>query len=1048
MATQADQLRKSLNNVPNGYSAEGCNGFKFFIDALQDILAPSQDEYWKAKSGTGKLPPGLITLRQRVNNLAGIHNPESALDQIALIVANLNRDSQNNCLLTLNQLIIQAQKNKVKIKDEKEIAKFKREIDFFVEFKLKNETLAVAIKLNDTGAEAKAHYELGVLCIKKDPISNYDIAIEHFTKAIQGSCLEFKAYALRERANLYGIQEKTEEERKINLEQKIKELQESCRILEQLKEFREEQHIKERAKTFLSYGEELMVLEKYEDAIQALTKARRLRPDNERTISLLLRAHNSKAPCKNVFEYIKYVEFDSASLNGIDLYLSRYHFLPLWLEAARYGSISLARDLAPHVDKSVKDKEDNNALHYAAQAGHIELVNLLGNWLNYENQNKQGFTPVMVAAKEGRVDLVLNLLFKHGVKPVANVTDILSVIVANQQSLVFEALAAEDTKYHELLIAIGLFLQKSTPASMDSKTAELCKKIAIGHCYQVAINAKSLIMLKKLIEYHPEGLSFLYKGDSPLHYCLKSRYKEGVYLLVENGSSLVLANSQKQKPIDVAKENDSDLEAYIHNAINRIQQKEKLIAENYQKFIETCIAKFQEELKEKSDLRNTKNIERLRRCLKEVFGKPVNQGLFDDNTFKTSKTLILLIIKTILEKVQKGNEITKRANILGGVKFDREKLKKLLQDVINSPWQLKKVLEPDLSFDKVESKTSKEYRMLSPIAVVFCERFEKQFDEAYGYFRAVATGELVPVQDAEEQRKIDLAKQLANHLPSVSVPIANISLPVGTIVAGAMDLMLYFRQRCRKKQAERMVLLFKAVTPSERTHFVRYTAEQLVDKYHHQIHHLSPGSEGVEVFADCAVARVVQYITSDDQNQVAYEPSKFSDAIRVIQSWLFKKEIPPEQRVQKTLYDIFLDGIVRVLSDFPKDKERLHTINQLTMDDNWNSKGIFENTGVELVTGEKYAHPNINVNLYGYCKGTKEEAEKRCLTLGPDPKNGAYWGPGRQWDKPQDAQALTPYPHANGKPVLTAFEVQKQSLVKEKSHVTQVKENVVKQRSA
>jgi hypothetical protein len=101
-----------------------------------------------------------------------------------------------------------------------------------------------------------------------------------------------------------------------------------------------------------------------------------------------------------------------------------------------------------------------------------------------------------------------------------------------------------------------------------------------------------------------------------------------------------------------------------------------------------------------------------------------------------------------------------------------------------------------------------------------------------------------------------------------------------------------------------------------------------------------PTSEGVELFADCAAARVIEYITSSERHQIAFDPSFFSNLVRSMKSWATGKEIPPEQREQKNLYQLFIDGIIRVSSKFPQDKERLKTINHLTLTDNWNTKGF------------------------------------------------------------------------------------------------------------
>jgi len=172
------------------------------------------------------------------------------------------------------------------------------------------------------------------------------------------------------------------------------------------------------------------------------------------------------------------------------------------------------------------------------------------------------------------------------------------------------------------------------------------------------------------------------------------------------------------------------------------------------------------------------------------------------------------------------------------------------------------------------------------------------------------------------------------------------------------------------------------------------------------------------MFADCVVARIVEYITSADSHQIARSPGIISNMIRVMKSWVLDKEIPPEQAEQKSLYNIFLEGIIRVNSKFPKDLERLKTINNLTLKDNWDSKGIFENTGICTEQNERYAHQNATIDNYGYCFGTKEEAIKRDLTLGP--KKGILWGQGRVWEAVKEVAALEALPQGRAVSAQTA----------------------------
>ena len=68
----------------------------------------------------------------------------------------------------------------------------------------------------------------------------------------------------------------------------------------------------------------------------------------------------------------------------------------------------------PHLDYNIPDNEGNTPLHYAAQAGHVEVVSFLLNkvrTIQVDPINHQGFTPLMKSALQGRIKCSKLLLF-------------------------------------------------------------------------------------------------------------------------------------------------------------------------------------------------------------------------------------------------------------------------------------------------------------------------------------------------------------------------------------------------------------------------------------------------------------------------------------------------------------------------------------------------------------------------------------------------------------------------------------------------------------
>ncbi|XP_077364522.1 ankyrin repeat domain-containing protein 33B [Festucalex cinctus] len=78
-----------------------------------------------------------------------------------------------------------------------------------------------------------------------------------------------------------------------------------------------------------------------------------------------------------------------------------------------YVDVVVALSQCPYLDANWQDSEGNTALITAAQAGHITITNYLLNYysgLDIERRNCHGFTALMKAAMQGRVECVRSLM--------------------------------------------------------------------------------------------------------------------------------------------------------------------------------------------------------------------------------------------------------------------------------------------------------------------------------------------------------------------------------------------------------------------------------------------------------------------------------------------------------------------------------------------------------------------------------------------------------------------------------------------------------------
>ncbi|XP_046998386.1 ankyrin repeat domain-containing protein 33B-like [Schistocerca americana] len=93
-----------------------------------------------------------------------------------------------------------------------------------------------------------------------------------------------------------------------------------------------------------------------------------------------------------------------------------WHWKTALSHIAAHGSLPMLEALLQHpeVDVNKADNEGNTPLHYAAQAGHVEVLNYLLSRrpdVEVDARNALGFTPLMKAALQGRTKCAKLLLF-------------------------------------------------------------------------------------------------------------------------------------------------------------------------------------------------------------------------------------------------------------------------------------------------------------------------------------------------------------------------------------------------------------------------------------------------------------------------------------------------------------------------------------------------------------------------------------------------------------------------------------------------------------
>jgi len=644
---------------------------------------------------------------------------------------------------------------------------------------------------------------------------------------------------------------------------------------------------------FEEYATALIANQKYLEAIGWLKRALLLTPKNVSIHALLQKALDEGEPPFDLFQEIQSLVAVCQGLAELSSTSSSGPQLPLWLEASKQGDLRLMMYLAPQVNVAVQDTEGNMIFHYVARLGYLHLLDFLFTLkLNINGLNKARQSPLLVAAQHGKVAMVNGLLLRD-LEFGNEDYNVLKTTIFYGQGCVLESLFSY-SKYEALVKING----------------------GVDVLFRQAIDARRLSILLLLIQRYPEAL---YSTECfPLHYAVEKEYQPGVQLLIESGADVEQENSQQKTPLQLAKdatgEGAATLQAYVEGEVQKNKRIKENIKSNFSKLLTAISSEFRS-----ITARELKNI------LYDVLLKLPNTL----HWLRQDACRIEPLSQQIIEKLN--------GSIALGLFEIRDKIPAIISEVLlnfnySSSTVVRSTEERKVS---LETKAAEELAAVQhPNLMAFREYFEKQLDVAYSYFSVVASGELVTIQDQN-------AIALASRVPSMT--LQGVRIPNNTV--DSLNLAIYIRQTYRKKEAERMVAVFKTNTPFQRMHFMQYLAWQLADRYQLQIKQLEP-NKGVEHFADCMAAKLIEYIVRarESEPQMAEVLKQVKELIPIVQMWTIGQVIPFDQQQQRVSYENFLDSLVMRSSSFPREEDQLQTVG--TPARNWSVKGTLGRTGI------------------------------------------------------------------------------------------------------
>ncbi len=723
----------------------------------------------------------------------------------------------------------------------------------------------------------------------------------------------------------------------------------------------------------LDAGNAFLITGMHDEAIHYLTHALEIRPGHRQTEALLREANeqqfgktksNAPADKSDVSTVKRLLDVRKMAVTDLDVYNGN-----IFLKSIIAGDQELVTYLlSKGVNTDAVDSNRNNAVHLAALNQQDALIPQLVKRIDCTTSNNQGDNPLELAVKNGFVNTT-RVLLESGVSP--------QLPQKNKHIL---TIAAESGQVEVLALLVDMpFFESALQVDQG-----------MGGLIHACIAARQPETLEYLLDRFPQAVEATYNGVPPLHQAVVTNNWALVDVLLAANASLEAIDPQKQTAMQIAaSKHMTQVIASLKQAAADREFKQQHQNKLLNNFIDNIIARLHHENWPLKD----KNLAKMRDLLTNTIR---NHSAFF-SALQNQKLDVALTTELLMTDL-----IARRKDIVTGANNMRsEAIKSAIQTGIMH-WQVK--FAPPVVESAAEAKEEKEdneallqrHIWLNNLTS-FCSRFETQFDIAFGKFRAMADGELRSVPD-EVDAAVAVGKAAAAFAPGVTLPGTHMKVSgsvIGVATGALLDMGLYIRERFRRAEAENMRNLFEAVPPSERTAIVLYTARSLAEKYKPQLIHLMTDAEGITRFADAAVARVIDYIVSSSKHQLASRPGIFKELGRWLTAWALGQEIPTELERQKGLFDIFVDGILKIQTRADLDKKRLRTISPLS--DDWCAKGIFENTGVITPDGKRWAHPDVEIERYGYCFGTMADVQKRGLT--DKDKKGNPWGPGRVWEK-------------------------------------------------
>ncbi|WP_264723490.1 ankyrin repeat domain-containing protein [Wolbachia endosymbiont (group A) of Cheilosia soror] len=225
-----------------------------------------------------------------------------------------------------------------------------------------------------------------------------------------------------------------------------------------------------------------------------------------------------------------------------------------------------------------QDKYGNTILHYAAEEGNLNLVELLlDNNTHISVKNSDGWIPLHLAVKEGKLDVVELLMRKganidakdnnnqtplHIAVQVGNF-DTISLIVDKIESIKFLINEKDEFGYTPLQYAakngkwdiVNLFLDKTAERGPDDVTNkdQLSKSWTTVH---YAVYNGDLHLIKDIFQFLQDKDAIVNTKDSsdwtPLHYAVYYNALDTVKFLVSKGADIESRDRDGKTPLDIS----------------------------------------------------------------------------------------------------------------------------------------------------------------------------------------------------------------------------------------------------------------------------------------------------------------------------------------------------------------------------------------------------------------------------------------------------------------------------------------------------------------